>query len=62
MEFAAHQLVQECLACALETQLDIQSLPYLENQMVSRKRMENQDFFNHKSRKKEETHRHPLCL
>ena len=61
MEFAAHQLVQECLACALETRLDIQSLPYLEDHTMSSKRMENRDFLNHKSRKKEET-RHPLCL
>ena len=62
MEFAAHQLAEECLAFALETRRYIQSLPYLEDQTVGRKRMENRDFFNHRGRKKEETHRHQLCL
>ena len=52
MEFAAHQLAKECLACALETQRDIQSLPYLEDQPVGRKLIENRDFFNIKVERK----------
>lgn len=31
-------------------------------QTVGRKCRKTRNFFNHKSRKKEETHRHPLCL